>query len=464
MREFLKSRLFQFTAFIVMFIVLACGLVYLVSVGVFTSDDWNIVDDIDPGSILQNPGLLAIVVIALPFFIWRSLVASRQKTIAIQQVETAIQQAHTVARGQNYDRFQNAAANLGHDKLAVRQSGIFTLCELAKADPQKNYLPVQKTLCDFLRNQSALQKMAHNKHIRKLWHPNADMAGLMGPLITDLNFVMPCTSDMIEALRTMSDLRTKETVELEVKESWKPDLRGVNFTSFPGHTKRIKLDYADLREAIFAKANLEGANFKNANLTHANLAEANLAYADFNEACLYNANLADAYLEAADCKGADFCNANLARTDLERADLNSAGFANANLTKANLWEAILFRANLGGTNLTRTNLFEANLAEANLTEANFTEAYLVDADLSEATLTKADFRGADLKNAKLTRANLEHANFTGANLAGTYFYQPVLAEPMWPKGWEPTVPDETGLYTFIRVGGNEPPAGTNINA
>ena len=357
MKEFLKSRLFQYL--IIAIVLAGAGVFFLVPEGIFTTSYWREVDGVDPSAILRNLGLLAIGVIALPLAIWRSVLAhqqtiisNQQATNALEQTKIANRQAETAVRGQNTDRFQKAAEMLGSAELSVREAGIFALKELAEADSRGHYLPVQKTLCSFLRNRSKLQYEAHDKNVEKLWKPKENEPGLLGPLRGNLNFTTPCSSDMIETLRAMSDLRTDKTTKIEMSSKWHPDLRQVNFFRFPGHSNFINL----------SKANLE------------------------------KANLTMAYLNGADLKGAI----------LFEADLTAARLKEANLTEANLIFANLNWVRLSEANLTLATLHGANLQGAGLFEANLTMANLRSADLQGANLTSADFTRAHLTNAKFS--------------------------------------------------------------
>ena len=82
----------------------------------------------------------------------------------------------------------------------------------------------------------------------------------------------------------------------------------------------------ELKQAEFARANLEGANFSGTDLNVANLNGANLS-----------------------------------GTNLNRVDLNGAKLADANLLGANLFEAKLIQADLTGANLSRAKLTGTNL-------------------------------------------------------------------------------------------------------
>ena len=91
-----------------------------------------------------------------------------------------------------------------------------------------------------------------------------------------------------------------------------------------------------VQAAVWARANLSGADLSDANLSGANLSGANLPHAD-----LSGANLSGAYLSHA---------------DLSHANLSGANLSGANLSDAYLSGANLSHANLSGANLSHTNM------------------------------------------------------------------------------------------------------------
>ena len=219
-------------------------------------------DNLDITAAIRNIGLTVAAAIVLPLAIWRSLLAHKSTQLT--------------ERGQNIDRFQKGAEMLGDEELSVREAGIFALKELAQVDPIGHYLPVQKTLCAFLRNKSLKQYSSFSDEAWK---------GIkIGPARIDLEFNTGCTSDMIEAVRAFSDLRTPENLKMEQKEKWRPDLSRVNFILFPGHSRPINFEYCSI---IYSK------------LDWADLFSANLTSADFFHAVLSNAFLQNTNLDKA---------------------------------------------------------------------------------------------------------------------------------------------------------------------
>jgi uncharacterized protein YjbI with pentapeptide repeats len=160
---------------------------------------------------------------------------------------------------------------------------------------------------------------------------------------------------------------------------------------------------ADLTDANFNGTNLWGSKFRNAILKWTSFSGATLRDADLSGTILNNTDFRDADLKKADLSGAD-----LSGVDLSGADLVEANLKGANLSGSCLDEANMLWANLSQTNLTRASLWRAKLCEANLSGA----------DLTGANLSEADLRKADLSNTILANTNLEFSILVDADLRG----------------------------------------------
>ncbi|SNY91973.1 Pentapeptide repeat-containing protein [Cohaesibacter sp. ES.047] len=358
--HWLKDHSIYFGLIVLCFTI---GSLWLIFIDVASTEksDWEIFS-----AIARNLGLLLLGAIGLPLAIWRSVLAHRQTAIANRNAANAVEQTKIAnsntanaleqtkvnRQGQYADRFAKAAAMLGDDKLPVREAGIFALRELAIADPTGHYFKVQDLLCSFMRDVGQQDRDQADMDRTK---PDAD-ADADADTEADAKqkeLELPaCKSDVTSTLRALSDLRTDKNLKQEEERIWKLDLQGVNLCEFPGHSRIIRLQNANLR-----KANLQVAELREANL---------------QEACLIKANLKEANLEEA---------------NLKEADLSGANLQEADLWETNLQEACLIKANLKEADLSGANLQEASLIKANLKEADLTEANLQKADLTGANLT-----------------------------------------------------------------------------
>lgn len=288
-------------------------------------------------AIVRNYGLLPLGVIGLILAGWRTKTASDQRDIANKQSQTSIDQVRIAQQGQYADRYAKAAAMLSDDKMPVCEAGIFALKELAEADPEGHYFPVQNLLCSFIRNYD--RKDDDTK----------------------------CSSDVIEALRAFSDLRNRENYLIELRKKWKPDLEGVFLCNFPGHLRRINftnaiLDYADLSESDFSGARLKGAS-----LTGTNFAETALIDANF-------VKVNDAF-----------------KMNLKDTILDGANFSGSRLTSNNFTDSYCTDTRFTGARLHRCNFTDARLFTTYITGADFKDAIFTRAMISPPFLPEADW-------------------------------------------------------------------------
>ena len=182
---------------------------------------------------------------------------------------------------------------------------------------------------------------------------------------------------------------------------------------------QIDLRKANLSEAILSKTDFSGVSPANdiggrAIFSDANLKHTHFIYANLRAAVFRRADLSWADLSWADLTWAYFEEATLKRAILYNATLINADFRNADLTEADFSYAILMKASLFGA-----NLYKADFRNANLYKADFRNANLYKADFRNANLYKADFRNANLKAIKgITKEQLleVHSLFGSKNL------------------------------------------------
>ena len=90
-----------------------------------------------PSATIRNAGLVIAAPVALVLAVWRSIVAQEQ--------------ADTVWRSLQEERYQKAAEMLGSDLLPVRLGGIDGLCRLARDYPREFHLQVLGLLSAYVR-------------------------------------------------------------------------------------------------------------------------------------------------------------------------------------------------------------------------------------------------------------------------------------------------------------------------
>ena len=194
---------------------------------------------------------------------------------------------------------------------------------------------------------------------------------------TLLKTVFPPNADLAEATFVDADLSRSSLVGANLEKA--------DFT-------RAALYRANLNQAVLMDANFRRANLKDATLNGANLQGAHLVAADFSETYfdinpdLRGADLRNASFYMAILNGVDFSGARLDEAKFSRAELNGAMFVNANLNEAEMKDAVA-----QGARFNSADVSDANFSESDLINASFQGADIEDARFSEANLTGANF-------------------------------------------------------------------------
>ena len=203
-------------------------------------------------------------------------------------------------------RYQDGAAMLGNDVLAVRLAGIYALERLAKDHPWEYHVQIMKLLCAFVRN------------------PTADDEGEADAVREDVQAAM----DAISACHA-------HQLRLEKQAKYRLDLHGavLRVVSLPdadlshGLLAGVKLSHANLRRSTLHRADLSDADLTRAMLINADLTEAMLISTALVSADMTASKLTDALLVRANLTGADLCNANVGGAEFIGANLTGTKFA-----------------------------------------------------------------------------------------------------------------------------------------
>ncbi|MBW4602932.1 MAG: pentapeptide repeat-containing protein [Calothrix sp. FI2-JRJ7] len=289
--------------------------------------------------------------------------------------------------------FYQALGQLGNDKPEARLGAIYTLEQIAKDSPSKQWTIIE-TLAAFIRENTPFMR-------------NEEDLDDDEELGQEELILLPTD---IQAALTVIGRRdiTKEPANKKL------DLRNVDITG------------ADLTGANLQNTDFTGSCLQGCLLTQANLQAVDFSEVDMEYAVLYEANLIEALFYEANLQSAVLPKANLSKAVFYQANLHLATLYDANLTEAVFYQANLEGANLSDANLKLANLEACKISQANLIGANLTGANLIGADLQNASLSTAILNEAilfeaTLSKANLSNANLTHANLTGANLTGTIF-------------------------------------------
>lgn len=211
-------------------------------------------------------------------------------------------------------------------------------------------------------------------------------------------------------------LRTRQTVQQSLTKIL-TSVRNLTAVNLSYHDFSTKVERTFLMHDLQG-VHLEGAELRECVFAKANLSEAYLQSADLNLADIRGADLHSAHLEEA-----DLSSVNGSEVALNAADLTDAFLPGAELSKAELVWAVLKGAQLPGANLKKANLSAANLNGANI--------------------NGTDFEGADLRNAVgLTVPQLS----TACTLYKAQLDEPLMSQMKlkYPKLFQEPTRDENG--------------------
>ena len=199
------------------------------------------------------------------------------------------------------------------------------------------------------------------------------------------------------------------------------------------------LGQADLRNAIFNRVDLTGANLTGALIQGAGgFTGVSLTLAQLYSTASYQSHdLHGTFLADSNFSGADFTNQNLAGAAIGNSNLKGATFRQANMTGAVLGYSYNFVRcqTLIGADFNGANLTQANFVGCGLTGANFSGAQIRDADFSKFADTgiggitpaqlysTASYQAHDLGAIGLAGKNMTGADLSGLNLAGVEFFR-----------------------------------------
>ena len=223
---------------------------------------------------IRNLGFVIAGLIALPLAVWRAKAADQQARATEQQAETALRQAETAQADLRNKRYQESAAMLGSDVLAVRFAGIYALQYLAEDHPGEYHIEVMRLLCAFVRNPTKDESVGTDKG----------------------------REDVQAAMEAISACHG-EQLRLEDEMAFELDLRGAN-----------------LAGVILIAANLSKST--------------DLSLAHLDSAHLRGVKLMGARLIAAELRDVDFLGADLSRADFTLTKLEGASFEYAKLSGA----------------------------------------------------------------------------------------------------------------------------------
>lgn len=257
------------------------------------------------------------------------------------------------------DRIAQAVEKLGSERivwrdnkqssepnLEVRMGALYLLERIAKDSP-RDHVPVTETICAYIRENAnkphidvEATKENEKAAAKRLKVKLADLdAGVKEECLA---YAIPRAD--VQAAATILGRRSLDAIEIETKEKYVLDLRGVFLDRIDWSNANLAnaiMDGASLNKATLSVANLRGARLKDASLEGADLFKANLTEAWMSGAKLSNAWLDWAILHGSQLSLAKFQNANFSATELSFAAVKNADFTNAkHLAEEQLAESV----------------------------------------------------------------------------------------------------------------------------
>ncbi len=245
------------------------------------------------------------------------------------------------------DRIAQAVEKLGSERivwrdnkqssepnLEVRMGALYLLERIAKDSP-RDHVPIAETICAYIREN------ANAPHIDTVTTRENEKAAAKRLKIKTseldasdkaacLTYAVPRAD--VQAAATILGRRSLDAIDLEVREKYVLDLRGVHLDRIDWSNANLAnaiLDGASLNHASLCVTNLRGARLKDASLESADLFKANLTEAWLSGAKLSNAWLDWAVFHGSQLSLAKFQNANFSATELSYAAVKNADFTNA---------------------------------------------------------------------------------------------------------------------------------------
>ena len=283
---------------------------------------WLVDNDGESNSaVVQNIVLTIVAVVAL-LLGWRRL-------------KVADQQSNTARLSLLNERFQQGVAMLTGSQLRERLRGISILEQLAKESVESHHVPVLEQFCISIHNPPEQKdediESADNKQ-----------SGDEGSRI-----LVPALSPDVQAIICALENRSNEGRAVEKEQNFILDFSGcklphVKFIN--GDWSSIRLEAADLRNALIEYCDMTGAFLPSACIAGAEITESNLS-----EIILFRGNLGKAKLRVVDLPNANLEYCNMHGTLFYRVDLTGAIFRNADCTGAEFIDVDFLDADLTGT-------------------------------------------------------------------------------------------------------------------
>ena len=340
----------------------------------------------------QHVALVSAGFVALILALWRGRINERQAAAAEQAVTDG--------------RYQRGVEMLASDTLSGRLGGIYSLRNLAEAQPEQHHIQVMRVLCAFVRHpppydtgQAARDSGRAEAEANRRMHVHGRPRG---------------RADVQAAMDTIG-LRSQSGIAIEREIGFTLDLSGADLS-------RADLEKADLSGADLTFANLYGAVFYKSRLGPAPpRSRFYLRLLKLNPGTARP--LRDNYADEEGWR--QTYTANLSGADLSYATLSRARMEHVNLSRAEIREATLSGARLGFSTLRGANLFESVLSPLDVLYTDLSSADLTDANLQNSNCSAVDMTGTVLHGVGFGGTRLWAATMNSAELTDDGHHPPI---------------------------------------
>ncbi|CEO17796.1 Serine/threonine-protein kinase B [Rickettsia monacensis] len=311
---------------------------------------------------------------------------------------------------------------LKDEKIQIKLDSSYVIGSTAKErDIPKEYIKLTSQEFDLYLAEAAKQsntKLSLTDFVRKQKNLSKD------------THIIPDLSEIDLSGKTLTNLNLKNTLFASANlENIKISNCNLDFTNFEGaNLQNAVFQNVTARNTGFLFADLKNSKIENSDMSRAympkvDLSEAEVTNSKFNAVMMVNADAEKLIIKDSEWKNSNLTGISLAYADMQRVQMQGVVLNNALLDQANIVSTDLENAFMNKTHALEAKFKEqCNMQGITARNAYFSDAEfenilsLKEADLREAIMQRVKLKNADLTKAKLDKAKLEYADLTNATL------------------------------------------------
>jgi len=346
-----------------------------------SADDFN--------KILLGLGGLIGAVTAVPFLIWRTLIAQKQNSLAQENLHSttmvkaieqlgAMKEEKVTQDGTDADGKPTAQmATNSRPNIELRLGAIYLLEKLAREHEQLHW-PIMEILCAYVRENAGPPQGPPKEVVAAYASGLFQRSVEQRKLIEQRERTIDSPRVDVQAAITVIGRRSATQVKIE------------KFLLRLGHFQ-YRLDFSNCN---LYKLHIDGMNFDLANFS-----KSCLELSSFRNINLSNTNFSNSYLQGASIFASELDasfiqNANLQGASIMQSTLINCNFANSNFDGAGLMGNRLHGSDFSDANFRKTNLFRNHFEATYLAGTNFEKADITGSVFDDAWIFSADFTTA----------------------------------------------------------------------